>query len=127
MSDAMNCFTHRSLAAVGICKSCGKALCPDCAADTGHGLACKNACEARVLLTNQIVECQARVLRVANAQVRTAGVFTCVIGLMILVLAGSSYVWENLLLAIFFGVFGVVFTSFGLFRFFAQRYPTLNG
>jgi VIT1/CCC1 family predicted Fe2+/Mn2+ transporter len=44
----MNCFYHSTTAAVGICKSCGKGLCPLCAADLGKGLACKGRCEEDV-------------------------------------------------------------------------------
>jgi hypothetical protein len=44
----MNCFHHPTTAAVGICKSCGKGLCPSCAADLGKGLACKGRCEEDV-------------------------------------------------------------------------------
>ena len=38
----MNCFNHPQVAAVGICKYCQKGLCPECAVDMGHGIACKD-------------------------------------------------------------------------------------
>jgi hypothetical protein len=41
----MNCFYHPTVVAIGICKSCGKGLCPECAVDLGKGLACKGHCE----------------------------------------------------------------------------------
>jgi hypothetical protein len=44
----MNCFYHLGVSAVGSCKSCGKGLCPACAADLGKGLACRNRCEPDV-------------------------------------------------------------------------------
>jgi len=44
----MNCFTHQDRAAVGSCKACFKGLCVACAADLGHGLACKGLHEVRV-------------------------------------------------------------------------------
>ena len=44
----MKCFYHNDKDAVGICKSCKKGLCIDCAVDLGKGLACKNYCEEDV-------------------------------------------------------------------------------
>ena len=44
----MRCFYHQDREAVGSCKSCGKGLCPDCAADVGKGLACRGRCEEDV-------------------------------------------------------------------------------
>lgn len=41
----MNCFQHRENQGIGICKSCGKAVCPDCAIEFPKGLACSNECE----------------------------------------------------------------------------------
>ena len=44
----MKCFYHRDIEAVGICKSCNRGLCGDCAAEIGEGLACKGRCEDTV-------------------------------------------------------------------------------
>ncbi|MFD1259668.1 hypothetical protein [Entomomonas asaccharolytica] len=41
----MNCYQHHSQNAIGICKSCGKALCSECAVDLNFALTCKGACE----------------------------------------------------------------------------------
>lgn len=38
----MNCFNHEDTASVGICKVCGKGLCPECITDLGHSIACKD-------------------------------------------------------------------------------------
>ena len=43
----MHCFNHNSSQAVGICKSCQKGLCSDCAVETSAGITCSGACEAR--------------------------------------------------------------------------------
>ena len=45
---AMNCYYHHSSTAVGICRACGRALCPDCAGGSERGLACKGRCEDEV-------------------------------------------------------------------------------
>ena len=41
----MKCYTHQDREAVGICKSCGKGLCCECAVDMAKGLACRGQCE----------------------------------------------------------------------------------
>ena len=48
----MKCFCHQQQDAVGTCKSCGRGLCPVCAADLGKGLAGRGRCEgdAKVLI-----------------------------------------------------------------------------
>lgn len=58
----MKCFYHHGLDAVGSCKSCGKGLCPGCAADVGGGLACERQCEDQVRALN----------RLANRSIRLA-------------------------------------------------------
>ena len=52
----MNCFRHREVVAVGLCKSCQKGLCPTCTVDVGQGLACHDACEEQVRSINQLME-----------------------------------------------------------------------
>ncbi len=44
----MKCFYHPAYDAVGLCKNCGKGLCPSCAVDLQGGLACKDQCEPAV-------------------------------------------------------------------------------
>ncbi len=44
----MECFYHSGINAVGICKSCQRALCRDCAAEQDKGIACQGRCEEDV-------------------------------------------------------------------------------
>ena len=52
----MRCFYHPEREAVGTCKSCGKGLCPECAADLQKGLACRGRCEPDVRAVIELVE-----------------------------------------------------------------------
>ena len=61
----MDCFNHPDRSAVGVCKSCGRGLCHDCAVDSPNGLSCKG-CEARVRLMNKIIDNNAKVMSVAR-------------------------------------------------------------
>src|SRR5438270_511873 len=51
----MKCFTHRSSEAIAICRSCGRALCPDCISEVGLSCACKSRCESDVARFNQML------------------------------------------------------------------------
>jgi hypothetical protein len=85
----MNCFYHPDRTAVGLCKHCSKALCPDCAADLEHGLACVNKHEEEVENLNMLIS--------KNTKVQTAAP-------------------KNSLIApIFYLFLGLVFAGFGLF------------
>jgi hypothetical protein len=44
----MNCFNHRDKPAIGVCKSCGKGICGDCAAECHNGLVCKETCGQKI-------------------------------------------------------------------------------
>src|SRR5580704_1481128 len=51
----MKCYTHRSSDAIAVCRSCGRALCPDCVAEVGLSCACKNRCESDVARFNEML------------------------------------------------------------------------
>jgi hypothetical protein len=46
----MKCYEHAIEVAVGVCLSCGRGLCRDCAALVGRRLTCHGQCEERVKL-----------------------------------------------------------------------------
>lgn len=52
----MKCFNHVDVDAVAICRSCGKAICPDCYVDVGNGIACKGPCEERTTGLNLLID-----------------------------------------------------------------------
>ncbi|UXY17263.1 hypothetical protein N8I74_09715 [Chitiniphilus purpureus] len=86
----MNCFNHPEKHAVGICKACQRGLCPDCAADLGHGLACKERHEQEVSALHSIVD-QSRRIHSVTPRTRNAAPF-------------------------FYGFMGLVFAGYGLFE-----------
>jgi hypothetical protein len=55
----MKCFNHPEIDAAGFCRSCGRALCRDCACDVSGITSCKGRCEANVQkLRNQTRQVQ---------------------------------------------------------------------
>lgn len=66
----MHCFKHHSTAAVGLCKSCCKAVCAECAVDVAPGLACAGDCESRVRELNEICDRSARLYGLGRHRTR---------------------------------------------------------
>jgi hypothetical protein len=56
----MKCFYHADRDAVGVCKSCQRALCRDCVAEVEKGIACKSRCEEDVRQLAQLIDQNAR-------------------------------------------------------------------
>ena len=52
----MECFIHEGHKSIGLCKSCYKAVCRDCAIDVEHGLACSEECVTDVAELNEMNE-----------------------------------------------------------------------
>jgi len=124
----MNCYYHSEKTAVGICKSCGRGLCVDCAADIQDGLACKGRCEERAQKINSIINNNSRVLAVSNTQLRRNMIFMVVTGLLFAILGGiyMSLADAGSFGGIFVGL-GVVFIVRGIASYTrAARYPSLE-
>lgn len=52
----MKCFRHQERDAVGLCKSCSKGVCPDCVAEVGNSIACKETCKEDVAATDDMIQ-----------------------------------------------------------------------
>lgn len=124
----MNCFNHSDRVAVGICKSCGKGLCMDCAAQRTNGLACKDACEDRVDLLNRVIDNNALTLAAARYQTKSVGVVATIMGIVVLgfaVIVSTSPGWG--LMASVFGCLGVMLLALGVTRLNKKsQYPAPN-
>jgi hypothetical protein len=86
----MQCFNHHDQPAIGMCKHCCKGLCPACATDLGHGLACRETHEEQVASVHSLVTKVARVQSVTRS---------------------NKYLSPAL-----FAVLGSVFVGYGLFQ-----------
>ncbi len=84
----MLCFHHQDRQAIGACKVCNRGLCPNCATDLGHSLACKEVHE-------QLAEDSHALLLRATTIQQTAG--------------RSKFIAPA-----FFGFMGVVFMGAGM-------------
>src|SRR6516165_7879090 len=52
----MLCFNHPRTDAIGICKSCAKAICHDCVFHTERGLACSQKCAERIEAVEAMID-----------------------------------------------------------------------
>lgn len=52
----MNCYRHEDRQAVGICYTCHKGVCSECAVEVEKTLACKNSCEQDVLTAKELIK-----------------------------------------------------------------------
>ena len=112
----MKCFTHRGSDAVAVCRSCGRALCPDCIAEVGLSCACKNRCESDVARFNEM-------LARARPGAKLVG-YDRIIFLMVMGLAFAGfglYDFGDRGLSLFMLVLGTVFFIFGISQFFVTR------
>ena len=123
----MNCFNHREAPAVGLCKSCGKALCGACVTELVNGLVCKGACETRVNLINRMLDSNVKIMNVARHQVRTGGILNVLMGIGCAVFAVWAYFTLGGFLPYFIGLLAAFTLAMGLFRLSRkERYPHLE-
>ena len=113
----MNCYNHPNVPAVGTCKACSKGLCSECAADLGHGLACKDKHETEVENLNMIISRNIKILASAPKNTMLAPVFYLFMGF---VFAGFGYFSKGGITDLPF-VLGVGFIVFGLVVFVKNR------
>ena len=52
----MKCFTHETIDALAVCRSCGRGLCRDCITEVGLSCSCKGGCEKVVATMNDLLE-----------------------------------------------------------------------
>jgi len=112
----MRCFTHTEREAVGVCKACAKGLCPECASDLGHGLACRGVHEPAVERLNQLTLRASRVQSTAGRARYAAPAFTGTVGL---IFCGYGYLHEGMRGFLF--PLGCIFVVYGLIVFGANR------
>lgn len=114
----MKCFYHPQADAVGVCKNCQRGLCPECYAEVEHGLACKNRCEQRVIVTDILVSRSIVALQKApRSYLLTVLVFVSM-GILLLALgiSTSSTARDSSIVFLYY-LAGLVFLGVGLYWF----------
>lgn len=78
----MKCFNHREIDAIGLCRSCGKSLCPECYVLVGESISCKGSCEAKVRILNRMLEQNAQIIAKSNQAMMSAAKYSLVMGVI---------------------------------------------
>src|SRR5689334_7530095 len=119
----MSCFYHHDRDSIGGCKSCGKALCPECAVDLGKGLACRGHCEDHVSALIALVDCNIRLSphaeRMLNSARRirsSAATFNLVMGIVFV-----AWGLRDREPFSFITILGACFLAYGVFAIFQAR------
>jgi hypothetical protein len=116
----MKCFTHRDSDAIAICRSCGRALCPDCISEVGLSCACKNRCEADVQRFNAMLT-QGRPALINPAKLVGYDRVAFILALGAAFVCFGLYYEKGHGPSLFFIGFGVLFFIFGVSQFVAAR------
>ena len=117
----MECFKHTNQQAVGICKSCFKAVCRECAIELEHGLACSQECATDVSEYNQMNEKGKKLYGIGSrkSKVPASGVImwsflTVVMWALFLIpyLVKDKVLYESLVMSILFTIItGIAYYS----------------
>lgn len=112
----MNCYVHHEKSAVGLCKSCGRGLCPECVVEVGESLSCSGRCEDKVHTLNMMVEKNAQLVSTSNQALRSAARFSMIMGGALLAFGIWQYSKGLGFLPYFLMVLGLIFLANGVLR-----------
>ena len=115
----MNCFYHPNQPAVGICKSCNRGLCGECAAEVGKAMACRDRCEEDLRAVQALIEANVRTRGVGAQLVKSSSTALFVAGTFVAV-TGAGFVYFGSRLpreSPFFVGLGVLFILYGAYQF----------
>lgn len=114
----MNCFNHPTAVAVGVCRSCFRGLCPECAVAVGRSLACRDACEQDVRELQELVASNVAMRGVAShlvggsrSQLVAAAVF-----MLALALAFVTFGILDTRLRSFLLPMGLLFSAYAIYQ-----------
>lgn len=128
----MRCFNHEDRDAVGICKSCSRGLCHECAVEVGTSLACKDRCADDVRVLNGLIESNIRnapqswsFLRASRRSYVLSGCFLVITGVLMVV--GGYRLYAVTSEVGFLLPMGVVFAGYGIVSLVrAYKLPTVD-
>lgn len=95
----MDCFNHADRHAVSACKSCGRAICRDCAQDLGFAVVCCEACAVDAKQAREMMRRAAMLYGMEGPAQR---------------LPQGTFIW---------GAFALLFGGWGLFRWWSTGHP----
>ncbi len=112
----MRCFYHANLEAIGICKSCQRGLCRECAVEMDKGLACQGRCEEDVRRLIALIEQNIRHQPAANFVLTRMRRTRIAAAVFYFVMGAGFIAWGFMYPFLHFvAVLGIVFVGYGIF------------
>ena len=111
----MKCFDHMKREAVGVCKTCSKGLCKECAIPLGFAITCKGDCESQAVSHQTYLDEVAATKYAVQRNRYLTPVIYGLIGSMLLFIDISMHGWR-LSPMIIFGIGILVFSLYILFN-----------
>lgn len=77
----MHCINHQEVAAVAICKCCGRGVCASCARITPLAVSCSDACSAQLQATQKLFTRSSNSLTAAGSSYRVISAILAFLGI----------------------------------------------
>ncbi|MFC1826418.1 hypothetical protein ACFLZQ_00595 [Thermodesulfobacteriota bacterium] len=107
----MKCYNHPERDSIAICKSCGKAICHECAQESENGIACQQSCRNSLSKKKELYINQAAHLKNLKRMHVLGSFFSIGMGLLFIYFSSQGFglVYDFVfLLGVGFTVYGVV-------------------
>jgi len=89
----MECFTHSAAQAIGVCKTCGKAICRTCAIDSGMFVTCSEICAKEAADVHEMNQRGKKIYGIGVAKKMPSGV---IMWLLFAALFGGFGIYQSL-------------------------------
>ena len=108
----MNCHLHIDVAAIGICKICGRGICPSCARPSERAISCSAECETQAILLDTMNQQALKIYGVGAASKQawpTNAVMPAIMGLGFLAWSAYDFFTVRTIMSGYMGFMGALF------------------
>jgi hypothetical protein len=120
----MKCYNHPDKDSIGICLSCGKAVCHDCARESEDGIACQQSCINSLSERKAFYSIQATHLKNLKRMNLLGSFFSIGMGILFMYFSSRGYglVYDFIfILGVGFIVYGIVAQLVNMIIFFKNK------
>lgn len=87
----MKCFNHPDRDTVAICMACGRAVCRECAHDSGYGTYCRESCQRVLTERHELQTMQGSQLKHAGRMALLGTLFSLVMGIIFIIFSQAGF------------------------------------
>ena len=88
--ESMNCFSHPDIAAVGICKTCSRAICRECVQESEFHITCSTSCAHDAVESHKMAQMGKRIYGIGVKKRPLPMVSVMMIGFSVLFLGWAA-------------------------------------